>query len=221
MQDLLFLRCILYFCTVCNIFWVVTRIDALSRGPNKQRAIFHITYGVGSTLDLVSDVIMLHALRNPSQAKQKFRLFLIWNTLSTCGYYVTGLFLEFLNAKPTKLEKDKLRDKDEKSLDTRIFFYVVVIYTVIFLVKVCILYALYQVYQNYDRLAANEEEQNLAPQPGIFSNAPPVAYRFQPESQSGVPVMPTGPALLAAPALGGYPKTTPGPAGFPSTRPAP
>ncbi|XP_065309123.1 uncharacterized protein [Dermacentor albipictus] len=219
MQDLRFLRCILYFCTVCNIFWVVTRIDALSRGLNKEKAMFHIIYGVGSTLDLVSDVTMLHALRNPSQAKQKFRLFLIWNTLSTCGYNVGGLFLEFLNSKHTD-EKSKNRTKDEKSLDTRIFFVVVVIYTAIFLVKVCILYALYQVYQNYDRIAANEEEQNLAPQPGIFSNAPPVAYRFEPGSQPGVPVMPTGPALLAAPALGGYPKATPGPAGFPSTRPA-
>ncbi|XP_065309147.1 uncharacterized protein [Dermacentor albipictus] len=219
MQDLRFLRTILSFCTACNTILVVGRINSLSKGFNKEKAIRHIIYGVGTALDLVSDVTMLHALRNPSQAKQKFRLFLIWNTLSTCGFYVTDLFLTFLASKHKKLEKDELRDKDEKSFRTQIFFIAAGIYTVIFLVKVCILYALYQVYQNYDRLAAYEE-QNRAPQPGIFTNAPPVAYPFQPGSQSGVPVMPTGPALLAAPASGGYPKMTPGPAGVTSTRPA-
>ncbi|XP_065309146.1 uncharacterized protein [Dermacentor albipictus] len=221
MQDLRFLRTILSFCTMCclcargakgsegwrmpcksgqgpteervrprahrtacNTILVVGRINSLSKGFNKEKAIRHIIYGVGTALDLVSDVTMLHALRNPK-----------------------------------KLEKDELRDKDEKSFRTQIFFIAAGIYTVIFLVKVCILYALYQVYQNYDRLAAYEE-QNRAPQPGIFTNAPPVAYPFQPGSQSGVPVMPTGPALLAAPASGGYPKMTPGPAGVTSTRPA-
>ncbi|XP_070390642.1 uncharacterized protein [Dermacentor albipictus] len=184
MQDLRFLRCILYFCTASNIFWVVASVLFFGSGPNKDGVIFAIIYGVGCALNLVSDVTMLYALRNPSQAKQKFRLFLIWNTLSTCGCYVTDLFFSDFSSK-----------------------------------NVCILYALYQVYQNYDRLAAYEE-QNRAPQPGIFSNSPPVAYRFEPGSQSGVPVMPTGPALLAAPALGGYPKMTPGPEGFPSTRPA-
>ncbi|XP_065309159.1 mediator of DNA damage checkpoint protein 1-like isoform X2 [Dermacentor albipictus] len=183
MQDLRFLRCILYFCTASNIFWVVASVLFFGSGPNKDGVIFAIIYGVGCALNLVSDVTMLYALRNPSQAKQKFRLFLIWNTLSTCGCYVTDLFFSDFSSK-----------------------------------NVCILYALYQVYQNYDRLAAYEE-QNRAPQPGIFSNAPPVPYRFQPGSQSGVPVMPTGPALLAAPASG-YPKMTPVPAGFPSTRPA-
>ncbi|XP_065309122.1 uncharacterized protein [Dermacentor albipictus] len=219
MQDLLFFRCILYFCTASNIFWVVTSVMAVASGLDKEGVIFDIIDGVGCALNLVSDVTMLHALRNPSQAKQKFRLFLIWNTLSTCGFYVTELFFSYFLSKNTD-EKSKNRTKDEKSLDTMSFSEHALIDTVIFLIKVCILYALYQVYQNYDRLVANEEEQNLAPQPGIFSNSPPVAYRFEPGSQSGVPVMPTGPALLAAPALGGYPKATPGPAGFPSTRPA-
>ncbi|XP_070390643.1 uncharacterized protein [Dermacentor albipictus] len=162
---------------------------------------------------------MLHALRNPSQAKQMFGLFLIWNTLSTCGCYVTDLFFSYFLSKNMKLEEDELRDTDEKSYRTMSFYGLAIIDTVIFLVKGCILYALYQVYQNYDRIVDNEE-QNLAPQPGIFSNAPPVAYRFQPGSQSGVPVMPTGPALLAAPASCEYPKMNPGPAGFPSTRSA-
>ncbi|XP_065309120.1 msx2-interacting protein-like isoform X1 [Dermacentor albipictus] len=220
MQDLRFLRCILYFCTACNIFWVVVIIDSRSGGLKKEGIIFHNIYGVGCALNLVSDVTMLYALRNPSQAKQMFELFLIWNTLSTCGCYVTDLFFSYFLSKNIKLEKDQLRDMDEKSVRTRIFFVVVVIYTAIFLVKVCILHAFYQVYQNYNRIVANEEEQNLAPQPGIFTNAPPVAYRFEPGSQSGVPVMPTGPALLAAPASCEYPKMTPGPAGFPSTRPA-
>ncbi|XP_070390640.1 nascent polypeptide-associated complex subunit alpha, muscle-specific form-like isoform X2 [Dermacentor albipictus] len=180
MQDLRFLRCILYFCTASNIFWVVLSVMAVSSGLDKEEDIFYIINGVGCALNLVSDVTMLHALRNPM-----------------------------------KLEEDELRDMDEKSSRTIFFYELAVIDTVIFLIKGCILYALYQVYQNYDRLATYEE-QNLAPQPGIFSNAPPVAYRFEPGSQSGVPVMPTGPALPAS----GYPKMTPGPAGVPSTRSA-
>ncbi|XP_075743901.1 uncharacterized protein LOC142802755 isoform X2 [Rhipicephalus microplus] len=189
-----------------NFFFAGSSAMGAHSKTHKEGIIFDIIYGLGSVLNLVSDVWMIRALRKPSEAKVKFRLFLIWNTFTTGAYYVTDLFLSSFNSKHIKLEEEHLQDMDEESARHTILFASVLISTAVFLVKGGILYAFYQMYQNYDQVVANEEARIHGSQRAI---EPAVGYLFQPVNRLIVPAVAAGPAPLPAPSTSEFQMATP------------
>ncbi|KAL1440444.1 hypothetical protein MTO96_009482 [Rhipicephalus appendiculatus] len=208
MKDLRFLYFILYLCTASNVFFAGSSAMGAHSKTNKEGIIFDIIYGLGSVLNLVSDVVMIQALRKASEAKVKFRLFLMWNTFTTGAYYVTDLFLSDFNSKHIKLEKEHLQDMDEESARHTIFFASVLISTVVFLAKM---------YRNYDQVVANEEARIHGTQRALLANEPAVGYLFRPVSPLGVPAIAAGPAFLRATSTSGFQMATPSWSGVPSS----
>ncbi|XP_077508270.1 uncharacterized protein LOC144119563 [Amblyomma americanum] len=171
------------------------------RNLKSEGVVFDIIYGVVCSLNLVSDLIMLNALKKPVQTKDKLRLFLIWNAGTTCVCYVTDIFLSDFNSKHMALKKEDFKDIDEESARNTLFYASVMFSTVIFIVKGGVLYAIYQMYTNYEHLVADDAFQAPGVRGPLFAAAPPVAFRFEPGNQQGIAVGTPAPAVPMTPPL--------------------
>lgn len=201
-HNIRFLRFILYFCAVSNFFYACTSAMGEHSKVKTEGFVFDIIYGLGCALNFISDIMMIQALRNLREAKEKFRLFIIWNTLTTCGCYVTDIFQNIFISKHMKLDKDQLGGMDEASARNTIFYFSTFLSTAIFAAKGGILYAFYQMYQNYDQVVADEEARLRGEQQGPSANAPAGAgYMFQQGNPVGVATVGTA-APVALP-MGG------------------
>ncbi|KAH6934052.1 hypothetical protein HPB50_019794 [Hyalomma asiaticum] len=219
MQSLRFLYFILYFCAVSNFFGVVTSVMGEHSRVKSGGIVFDVIYGFISALNFISDVMMIRALKNLTEAKEKLRLFIIWNALTTCACYITDIFQNHFMSRHMKLEKHQLGDLDEASARNSIFYMTVFFSSVVFAVKGGILYAFYQMYENYDQVVANEEAR-IRGDRSVIANAPAGGYMFQQGNPVGVSTVattaPTGPMALPA---GGYQMAGPGWSAVPGTAP--
>ncbi|XP_077488985.1 uncharacterized protein LOC144099505 isoform X2 [Amblyomma americanum] len=162
MTSLKFVRTILYLCTGVNAIQVFKYVTGGYRVLHSSGWIFDVLYGIETGLNLVSDVIILQALQLSKQKETKMKLmtFLGWNCISTSFCYVTSLFLAGFLSEHLPLQKEHLKDLQEKEF------------------RGAILYAMYQFYQNWDK-----EQQG----DGVIDAS---AYAFQAGGPPGAPGQP-------------------------------
>ncbi|KAL3215792.1 hypothetical protein MRX96_033410 [Rhipicephalus microplus] len=98
-RSIRFLTFILYFCAVSNFFYACTSVMGEYSRVKAEGLVFDIIYGLGCGLNFISDVMMIQALWKLREAKEKFRLFIIWNTFTTCACYVTDIFQNSFTSK--------------------------------------------------------------------------------------------------------------------------
>ncbi|XP_065309319.1 uncharacterized protein [Dermacentor albipictus] len=144
--------CILYFFAVTSVLNIAGYITGFHRKPGEKMHAGEVMYVIETSLNLISDIAMLHVLYRPprilSVLLDWIRLFLCWNAGTTIICVGTRLLGSYMECRKARVDLESIPYNRDADTHRKILFMSFAFqYAIIFIFKFTLLSVVYRFYK--------------------------------------------------------------------------